>query len=227
MRHIALLFFSALPLLAGFFPATVTTTVAKADKESITLAHPLPVNGMSGVVIHNFGGKLQAVTGYIEQLDNQGKATLLLKDAMPHEKLPSIKTPIQPGDSVIGGYLYDRVLLMAPDAANYEALTQRYDRQWVHPDLFATYLANNGEEKPTKENLKAFARAYQIGLICIVKRDQTILLDPLSGKVVSSSAHAPVTAEANYPFYRRLKPLEHGLFSSEAKGDYYNMVEEL
>ncbi len=224
MRKLALLFLFCLPLVAGFFPSTVTTKVKSVKGSDIILASAFPVTGMSGIVIHAYADNLSAITSRITQTDTSGKATLLHADIIPHEELPTVKTPVKAGDKVIGGYLYDNVLLLAPDADTYAKITKTYHKTWIHPDTFALYLSVEGEEKPTRQNLQEFAKKYQIGLVYMVRQHDDILLDPISGKIVAQKARSHAPATAQFPFYMRFEKLESGWFGSEAKGDYYTTM---
>jgi hypothetical protein len=226
MTKIALLLLSALPLFAGFFPSTVHTSVTSASDELVTLRSAFPVDGMSGIVIHHYGSDLQAITAYVAQT-SPGKAKVVDKDIIHHEELPTIKTPVQAGDTVIGGYLYHNVMLLAPDADTYAKVTASYAKSWVHPDLFAIYLSKRGDAFPTRENLAEFAKDYQIGLIAIVRKNDIILLDPISGKVIGKKAMGNLPANAQFPFYMHFEEIRTGWFSTHGSGDYYQTMEAL
>jgi len=61
MRKIALMALIALPLFAGFFPSAVHTSISSVGENSVTLRSALPVNGMSAVVVHDYGNSLEAI----------------------------------------------------------------------------------------------------------------------------------------------------------------------
>ncbi|MCW8820683.1 MAG: plasminogen-binding N-terminal domain-containing protein [Sulfurovum sp.] len=227
MHKIALIALFSLPLFAGFFPQTVHTSIKSVKDRSITLNSKFPVNGMSGVVIHNYGNDLTAITSRITQTSSDGSASLLNADILHHDELPTIKTAVSPKDKVIGGYLYNNVLLLAPDADTYAKIVSSDTKKWIHPDLFALYLSVEGEEGPTKENLADFAKKYQVGLIYIVRKNTAALLDPISGKIVSQKPMADLPTKGKFPFYMRFEALESGWFGSKAEGNYYNTMESL
>jgi len=226
MRKIALFILSALPLFAGFFPPTVHTSVSASNGTDIKLSKPFPVNGMSGVVIHNYGNDLKAITGYIAQVSSDGSSKLITKEIIHHEKLPTIKTQIFSGDKVIGGYLYDNVLLLAPDADTYARVTKEAHKKWIHPDLFALFLSQEGDAFPTKENLAKFAKEYQVGLIYIIKRDTAVLFDPISGQTVSQKNIKNTSQKAQFPFFMRFDEIKAGWFSKSDHSDYYQVMEQ-
>lgn len=227
MRKIALIIFSALPLFAGFFPATTHTSITKSSGEKLILSTPLFANGMSGVVVHDYGNNLKAITGRFVQTSKDGQAKIVTTDIIHHDKLPTIKTPIKAGDSAIGGYLYNNVLLLAPDADTYARITSQDNKKWIHPDLFALFLSQEGEARPTRANLSLFAKRYQVGLIYIVRKNSAILLDPFSGSIINQKSMDNLPSKAQYPFYMRFDKIDSGWFSSNTTGNYYNTMETL
>ena len=228
MRKIALFALLSLPLLAGFFPKTVHTSITSVNGQNITLKSAFPIDGMSGVVIHNYGNELTAITHRLTQTSSQGNAKLHLADILHHDELPTIKTAAAVGDKVIGGYLYDNVLLLAPDADTYAKITAQHpNKTWIHPDLFALYLAVHDDLLVTKGNLAGFAKKYQVGLVNIVRKDSAILLDPISGKTIAKKAMKNLPNTGRFPFYMRFDKLDTGWFSSDIEGDYYLSIGRL
>ena len=226
MRKIALIILTSLPLFAGFFPSTVNTSVRSVSGQNISLNNAFPVNGMSGIVIHNYGSNVKAITSTVVQT-SRGNARYQGNEIIDHDSLPTIKTGITKGDKVIGGYLYRNVLLLAPDANTYAKITSRYNKQWIHPDLYAIYLSQEGEGAPNRENLASFARKYHVGLIYIVKKGAAVLLDPVSGKYVGKQGVSGLPSKAQVPFFMRLDKIQTGWFSKDVTGSYYNLMETL
>jgi len=225
MHKIALVALSILPLFAGFFPAPVHTSIAEVEKGEISLQHAFPVNGMSGVVIHDYGDGIQAITHHLVQTQSEGTAHTLDTEIIHHNALPTIKTAIEPDDKVIGGYLYNNVLLLAPNAQTYAKITAHDTKNWIHPDLYAMFLSQKGEAIPTRSNLKAFAKEYQVGLIYIVRKHSSILLDPISGKIVSKKTQEILETTTKFPFFMHFDSLQTGWFSTRSKGDFYQTME--
>ncbi|MFK5975425.1 MAG: plasminogen-binding N-terminal domain-containing protein [Sulfurovum sp.] len=221
MFKIILFTLLSLPLWSGFFPSTVHTSVKSVRGNTITLNSSFPKNGMSGVVVHRYTQDLSAINGRVIQT-SAGHAKVIHQSVIHHENLPSINTKVSPNDKVIGGYLYKNVLLLAPSANVYSRITRGSSKNWIHPDLFAVFLSTEGYKSVTKANLAQFAKSYQVGLIYIVKRNKAILLDPISGKVVSSRAISNLPKRGQFPFYMRFDKLSSGWFGSTAKGNYYS-----
>ena len=223
---ISTLIFSILPLMADFYPPTVTNTITGVNKSSITLKRAFPAKGMSGVVMHNYGKDLTAITSYM-RYDGSNRGRLITNEPINHEDLPTVKPKVRVGDKVVGGYLYKNILLLAPDANTYAKITKSADKNWVHPDIFAMFLSKEGDQTPTKENLQKFANEYQVGLVYIVQRDKGILYDPISQRYVSQKPLTGLPAKGQFPFYMRLGKIESSWFSREKKGEYYRSIGNL
>jgi len=227
MQKIAFLTLVSLPLFGGFFPSVIQTSIQSINGDNIRLEKTFPVNGMSGVIIHSYTNGLKAITSRIVQKNNNGFASLLPIDIVHHDELPTINTSVKAGDKVIGGYLYNNVLLLAPNAETYKKITQQYHKKWIHPDLFALYLSTEGDSRPNKENLATFARKFQIGLIGLVRKDSIVLMDAISGEIVAKKPIANLPKKGQFPFYMHFEKLKSGWFGSTSSGNYYNMIETL
>ena len=225
MYKIVLLSLLSMPIFAGFFPNTVHTSVKSINGNTITLNSTMP-KGMSGVVVHSYTNELQAISSRILRV-SANKARLIDNDIINHDKLPSINTKVSVKDKVIGGYLYNNILVLAPNSKIYKNITANSRKNWIHPDLFAVYLSSNGEQKVTKANLADFAQKYQVGLIYIVRRNSAVLLDPLSGAIVGQKSMSSLPSQGQFPFYMRFQELESGWFGSKATGTYYTGMESI
>ena len=226
MRKIAFIAFTALPLFAGFFPSTVNTSVANISGQNITMNSSFPVTGMSGIIIHNYGNTVKAITSRIVQT-SPGHAKLSGNDVIQHDELPTINTAVSRGDKIIGGYLYQNVLLLAPDANTYAKVTGSHNKHWIHPDLYALYLSQEGEGTPNRKNLADFAKKFHVGLVYIIKKNAAVLLDPISGKYVNKKGVGALPSKAKFPFFMRFDKIDSGWFSKSASGTYYNLMETL
>jgi len=181
---------------------------------------------MSGIIIHNYGQDVRAITSRVVQT-SPGHAKLAGNDVIEHDELPTINTAVAKGDKIIGGYLYNNVLVLAPDANTYAKVTSSYNKQWIHPDLYALYLSQEGEGTPNRENLANFAKKYHVGLVYIIKKNAAVLLDPISGKYVGKKAVSALPSKAKFPFFMRFDKIDSGWFSKSATGTYYNLMESL
>ncbi len=223
MKKILVAVCAIVPVFAGFFPSTVTTSVASVNGNTITLNKPFPVNGMSGIVIHTLGKNRKAITAIAIQ-ESVSKVKITKGDLLADDSLPTSRSIVSVGDKVIGGYLYSNVLVLAPNVDTYMKVTKSANKNWIHPDIYAAFLAREGDSTPTPSNLNKFAKEAQVGLVYIVKRGKAVLFDPISKRVIAQKDFSAVGNETKYPFYMRFTHIRGGLFSSKATGDYYKSV---
>ncbi|MBL0720995.1 MAG: plasminogen-binding N-terminal domain-containing protein [Sulfurovum sp.] len=227
MLFISLLFSIIITsLTADFYPSSITSEVKAFNGHKIILTKPLSHKGMSGIVIHNFGSELKAISNYI-RYEGGNNATTIGFEPIVHQELPTVKPKVRAKDKVIGGYLYKNILLLAPDYNTYKRITSSAKKNWIHPDLYAMFLSKIGDQIPTKFNLLKFASEYQIGLIYIVQRGKGVLYDPVSARYISSTELSGLPIKGQFPFYMRLGKIDSGWFSRDAKGTYYNTVGNL
>jgi hypothetical protein len=227
MRKIALIALLSLPLFAHFFPPAIHTSVQSIEEKTIQLKEPFALNGMSGVVIHHYNNHLSAISSRVVQTSMNGDAKLIPSDIIHHDKLPTINTSVQKGDSVIGGYLYNNVLILAPDVTTYTNVTKTYHKRWIHPDIYALYLSKEGETRVTKENLFDFSKKYQVGLIYIIRKNSAILFDPISKKIIATQTISNTPPKGKFPFYMHFDKLKSGWLSKEVTGNYYKEMDTL
>jgi hypothetical protein len=218
MNKIFVIFLLALSLHANFFPETITTSISKVDNGTIITKQQFAADGMSCAIVHNYGHNIKALAHMCMQ--KNGKLQLIDSEIIPHYNIPTIITEPQIGDTVIGGYLYDNVLLLAPNETIYNELTTKYNKKFIHPDLYALFLLKKEKNKVTKRTLKSFAKRYQIGLVMIVKANELILYDPYSQVVIAKKSYQINNQQFKYPFYTHFKKLDQGWFSNKDNNSY-------
>jgi hypothetical protein len=222
-KILSLCLISTLTLFANFFPNTIHTTISKVQNGQIILKRPIQ-EGTSCAIVHDYGNNIKALTHMCKQ--ENGKIELIDIDTIHHDNIPTINTKPKAGDVVIGGYLYSNILLLTPNEEIYKNLTKQYNKKWIHPDLYALFLSQEGDDEVTKESLKNFAKRYQIGLIMIVKTNQIVLFDPYSKHIVATKSYKADTKKAKYPFYMHFEELESGWFAKK-DGNYYQEMEKI
>jgi len=230
MRTILLIIVSTLLLLSDDLPHRIKTTIKSIESnKKITLTNNIP-KGRSGIVVHSYGNGLFAITHTaISQGGNI--ATIGRYNILKHKNLPTIKTAIKEGDEVIFGNLYDNVLLIAPNEQSYSSITKSIKRVWIHPDLYASFLIINDEDRITKKNLKKFAIKSQVGLVAIVAKDGLRIFDPISGNYLRKIAiNTPIEAKTQSPFYARFEQISTNIFSEDTQNKfppYYKGIDNI
>jgi hypothetical protein len=228
MQKLLFLILTTLSLMALELPTTIKTTIKTTTQESIELSTTVP-KGMSGIVIHNYGNGLSAIT-YAVISQGGKRATLKPYTILGHNKLPTIKTEAKNGDRVVFGNFYNNVLIIAPNGRSYREIAKSIKKSLIHPDSYAMHLILKDEIHLNLDNIKAFAEKNQVGLIVIATKNSLVTLDPISGIVLSKQPLSLSNSTTQSPFYARFEQIDNDIFSSEDVKkfeDYYRGIERL
>jgi len=215
-------------LFADALPTSISTTVSNITSTGeIQLSSSVP-KGMSGIIIHNYGNGLSAIT-HTSISKGAAEASVSNYTAILHENIPSIQTAVAVGDKVIFGNFYNNVLLIAPNQIAYQQITKRFNRTWVHPDAYALEFMKKEESYLTTDSLSNFAKKNQIGLILIVTSNKLRVLDPISKQFIGETELLTNPNSAVTPFYARFEQLNLSTFGFTEKNytPYFQSVDGL
>ena len=204
MKKILLIFVTLFStLIANFIPPKTYTNVSFVNGDTITMANSFAKTGMSGLVLRQINGVNYALV-YVKQIA-PNKAVIIDKDPLGGKNLANIKPKVKVGDRVIGGFLYDKVMVLAPNRDTFVNIQNRFGIKSINPDLFMSFLANRGSNNPSKSNFKEFAKLTHIGLFVIFKNGFITLYDPISDSELSKVMMDISTYNAMKPFYNTFK----------------------
>ena len=203
-------------LFANALPSTISTTIsAVTSNGQVQLSNNTP-KGMSGIIIHNYGNGLSAITHAIISKGGN-KASIIPYEAIPHENIPNIQTAVTKGDKVVFGNFYENALVIAPNRDVYRKITTTYKKTWIHPDAYALEFMNDGETQLNLDNIRKFAQLNQVGLVLIVDSTQLFILDPVSEQFLGTVPMQVNQANAMAPFYARFKQMDISVFGLSKK----------
>jgi hypothetical protein len=212
MKKILFLFlFTSYSLFADALPKSIKTMVQSISNGIIQLPLNIPA-GMSGIVMHDYGNGLSAITHTTISLGN-GKASIQPHTAVIHKNIPSIQTAVKAGDHVTFGNFYNNVLVIAPNQLAYQQITQKFKRTWIHPDAFALDFMQEAETTMSMKILEHFSKKNQVGLVLVVASDRLLIIDPISKKIIGSTGLNSNPNSAMVPFYARFKQMDISFFS--------------
>ncbi len=218
MKKIFFLFlFVSYSLFADALPKSIKTTIQSLSNDTIKLSNNVPA-GMSGIIIHNYGNGLSAITYTTISLGNS-QATIKPHTAILHQNIPSIQTAVTVGDHVVFGNFYDNALVIAPNQIAYKQITKKFKRTWIHPDAFALEFMIEGETELSMEALEKFAKKNQVGLVLVVSAEELLVIDPISQKIIGSTGLKTNPDTAMSPFYARFEQMDLSVFGLSQK-DY-------
>jgi len=197
-------------LIANPLPSTITTSIANVTNGQIQLSTTVPA-GMSGIVIHNYGNGLSAIShATVSQGNNL--ASLQPYRTILHENIPNIQTEAQKGDKVIFGNFYNNALIIAPNQKVYRTISENYTKTWVHPDAYALDFMKEGSSYLTLDSIKKFAQLNQVGLVLIVTQNNVLILDPISKQFLGKFPMTLNQQDAMAPFYARFEQMDTSTF---------------
>jgi co-chaperonin GroES (HSP10) len=202
---------SSYSLFADALPTSIKSSVKSLSNGIIQLSSNVPT-GMSGIIIHNYGNGLSAISHSTVSLGN-GKATVEPHTAILHKNIPSIQTEVTVGDHVIFGNFYNNALVIAPNQVAYQQITKKFKRTWVHPDAFALHFMQEAETTINMNILEQFAKKNQVGLVLVVSSDKLLIIDPISKKIIGSTGLKTNPNTAIIPFYARFKQMDLSVFA--------------
>ena len=179
--------FSLMLTFTGVFAVNLSktyATVTAINGESVTLSDPMPYPHMSSIVLRNTpNGNFALLYLKIDGTNGQ----IIDKDPLGGNPLATLKTIPKVGDRVIGGFLYDKVLIIAANKEQEEKVKNRYPITTVDSQLFKSFLASSGKSV-NAQSYKAFAKLVGIGLIFIVEGSSVKIYDPISEAVIATES---------------------------------------
>ena len=190
-------------LTASFVPPKTYTTVTSVNGNKIQMANSFAYNGMSGLVTRTLANGDFALVYVKQTAPNQ--AVIVDKDPLGGKNLANLKPIPKVGDKVIGGFLYDKVMVLAPNRDTFVNIQNRYGIKSIDPNLFMGFLANRGSSNPSSSDYKAFAKLSHVGLFVIFKNGFVTLYDPISDAELGKVMMDISVYNAIKPFYNTLR----------------------
>ncbi len=226
-KIILLILITTYAIIANSFPQRIETTITSVNGDTIKLAQHISA-GVSGVVVHDYGNGLSAITHSLITTKN-GDAKLLPYRAIIHDNIPSVKTEAKVNDRVILGNYYNNILLIAPNEQTYSSITKRFNKNWIHPDSYAIEFMKEEISKITLDSLYKFAIKNQVGLVLLVTKNSILFLDPISKKLIKNQPFTITNKKAMRPFFSRFPQMDISDFgfSSVKLEDYYKSISEI
>jgi hypothetical protein len=171
---------------------------------------------MHGIVVHRFDEEHSIALSWAEVTKIEGESTTLKMipmRALEQSALPSGTWVPSVGDEVILGYNYQRALLIAPNPSIYKKITQQHsEREWVHPDIFATLLSSSGHPSPLREDFDYACSINNIGLVSFMFDRSVLTLDCKSFTIMENRSSSMTSSEEQLPFYSRVPNIQANWF---------------
>lgn len=194
-------------------PLHTSVTSVNEDKKELTIKTlPDTKLGMYGLVSHWFDDTHSVALSWIEitKIENENTTLKLIPIVeLQQSALPSGTWKPKIGDEVVIGYNYQRALLIAPNASIYKKVTSYHtDRQWVHPDIFASVISTQGHPSPLKEDFSLACKRNNIGVVSFMFDKSIITVDCQSFKILQNRSTSVRSEDQNLPFYTRVPHID-------------------
>lgn len=202
MKKILIILIFTIYSSAFFIPSKSYSQIENINNKKITLTQNLGLNSISGLVIRNINGIDYAIA-YIKQINNK-KAILIDKDPLNGDPLANIESIIKVGDRVIGGFLYDKYILLAPNKKAFMQIKNSFNLKPINSDFFLAYLKAKQKNTPSSSDYKEFATMVGVGLFIIAKNNTIELYDPITQNVIKKVLFKFDNSIEIKPFYTNL-----------------------
>lgn len=185
----------------------VVISIPKQDSAIIKIpALDLKV-GESGIITREVNKNTFILGVAIIDEINDGIASIDTKE-FKNIKDKYMPTPIgnpREGDKITFRILYDRALLLAPNQITYqEIVNNNKNIDFIHPDIFISYLSSNDINQPKKDDFLGFCNKFDIGLVFITKENNIEVFDCQSFKMIGADSIVLKDKSTQKPFFTRI-----------------------
>ncbi|MDD5158016.1 plasminogen-binding N-terminal domain-containing protein [Sulfurimonas sp.] len=211
MKHIFLIFFIAMGLYGAVVKSPIIS-VNKDETEATISVDKIDV-GVSGFIVHSVDKNHEMIlkNAVVVEFDKDSKIAKLKLEKytqLDSNALPSGKWGIKNGDMAVLAFGYSRGLLIAPNEDIYYKVAKSANIQWIHPDIFATYLSFSGHPTPLRADFTKMSTTTSVGLIYLFLNDRVYTLDAKSFKILTVTEVKLAQESVNLPFYTRVEKIE-------------------
>lgn len=193
--------------------SSISTPLIEVQNNQGAIEAPELKVGMSGFVVRHFDAThssiiANATVSTVAPTSNRAIVTFKEFDGIRQNSLPSGKWIPQAKDEVVIAYDYGRALLIAPNDDTYAAITKSIPNiEWIHPDLYATYLSHEGHPTPLVKDFNRFCTSGSIGLLFVQSAERLFTLDCKNFALLQSTDSLSIGKNSTTPFYSRISDI--------------------
>ena len=183
--------------------------------------------GITGILIKNLNYDLNPIISYVEST-GENNVKFYSFENLQQENLPTYNLKPEIGDKVRFFENYDRALIIAKNFNSYLDIKKSFNKEWIHPDVFAATLSSRGHISPLKRDFIYICKEHFIGLLYFQINDEVKVVDCLSmTQIESKKIKFSKDLTIKIPFYHRLKKIDANWFGEgstkfENFDSYYN-----
>ena len=206
--------FLSLFLAASSIAAPIEGVVVAVKDNHVIADLPGAKAGLSAIVVYAYDGG-EAISRQCTVIDG-AKAELVCEpfEQFDQDSVPGLLLPVRAGDKVIAGPLSTTAMIIAPSAARYVRIQDRYPGyRYIHPDLFAGQLNKADNPNPKQDEFRTFCRNWMVGTLIFALNDGDWIVDCQSFAALDFHANTADAETPMKPFYHRLDPIKRGVFA--------------
>ena len=229
---IIFIFLSGFCFLFGNFGGKISIKLPKQEDSSMIKIPALDLKvGESGILQREVNGNSFIIANLVVEKIEDGVALLKFKsfDDLEQDYMPKPLGEPREGDLALFRIFYNRGIVIAPNQNLYQKILESNPNiNFTHPDVFASFLANQKANMPSKENFAKFCAKFNIGLVYLLSKSTLFTLDCNSFKILESNPMESVDSTMQSPFFNRLSDeVMSKLFSMKKMEDYGIYYEKL
>ncbi len=163
--------------------------------------------GDSGIISREINGNEFIIAEAQVAEITEGVAVVSVSEfsQMREKYLPKPKAQVAEGDKITFRILYDKALLIAPNQSAYQGIADNFKNiDFLHSDIFATFLAKEGENMPKIADFAKFCAKFDLGLVFVALQNRVEILNCASFKILDSKALNLADLSVNLPFFTRI-----------------------
>ena len=188
--------------------------------------------GASGIIIKQIKNASSIVSRASVVGRERGLIKLALKPftMLEQRALPVLDVKVQKGDEVVVNFLYDRILLIAPDEKSYRLVESNYpELYFMHPDILGAYMVREFKLSPKKNDFNLFCSNNALGIVAFVLETKVSFVDCQDFTLLFEKPLNAKVAKPQTPFYSNIKGYKKNVFNfTESRiKDYYEYYKEM
>lgn len=163
--------------------------------------------GDSGIISREINGNEFIIAEAQVAEITEGVAVVSVSEfsQMREKYLPKPRGKVREGDKITFRILYDKALLIAPNQSAYQGIADNFKNiDFLHSDIFATFLAKEGENMPKIADFAKFCAKFDLGLVFVALQNRVEILNCASFKILDSKALNLADLSVNLPFFTRI-----------------------
>ncbi len=190
--------------------SSISTPLLEVQGQRGAIEAPQLQVGMSGFVVRHFDATHSAIIANARVSGINPASSRALVEFSPYDgvyqpALPTGSWNPKVQDEVVIAYDYARALLITPNDDTYATLTTKNPTmQWVHPDIYATYLSREGHPTPLASDFHRFCTSYSVGLLFVQSAQTLFTLDCKDLTLLHMAPSVTTSKETTLPFYTRV-----------------------